>query len=296
VFHVGRISGYEIIAFLTTILQGLKKHLLLFQVNRLRMRSYYIAALAGVFILGLPALPAFAQGSVLVPQDYTPPSQTLDDQGNPIPIPQPSYQPSLPKLDPNVDDTGGSTPELLSPIPTNNGNDGGQSSNDSPIWRDTPIPTQVLKMPSSEAPSMPGDEYLPENVKITIKDYMWGPQDIDTVNQVLHIAKDQVPKICRLSLIGTLRSDTEQSSYPFNMGSTYSNVIVYYDGKSSGINILARALCDRVPLPPNSGLIMQSGDKYSVLINTTQCPPPPASGQTLVFKYAGNGGASCVYQ
>ena len=109
------------------------------------------------------------------------------------------------------------------------------------------------------------------------------------VNQSLHIARDQVPKLCHVSLIGMLISDSIASGYTFDLGATLSSAMIYYEGKASSVNIMVRALCDRVPLPPNSGAIMQVGDKYSVFLNNTICSPPASNGQTLTFKYAGNG-------
>jgi hypothetical protein len=276
----GGISGYEIIAFLTTILQGLKKQLILLRLNRLHMRRFYLAAVVGVLMLGSPDLPAYAQGSVLVPQDYTAPP---DNSSTPLQS-APLTGTSLPKLDPDETDTGLAPDASNLPM--------------TPMSRETnPYnATQVLKFSSAEAASIPGDEVLPEKIDITLKDYMWGPRDINSVSQNLQIPADQVPNVCTLSLTGMLYSDSIQGSYIFDMGSTLSTVTVYYEGTPSSVSIFARAMCNAVNLPPNSGTVIQIGDKFTTMVAQTQCPPPPPHAKTLTYKYDGNEQGSCVYQ
>jgi hypothetical protein len=245
------------------------------------MRRIYLAALSGALMLGLPGLPTYAQ-NVLVPQDYTAPAEPADDSGALLSTPQPT-ETNLPKLDPNEMSEEMSTSIPMTPMPTN-------------TTIDQTAMTHVVKMAASEIASIPGDEGLPENIKISLKDYVWGPQDIDTVTHTLHIAPENIQKSCRLSITGMLHSDSEQGTYTFDMGATLSNVTVFYDGKPSSITIIARAMCDTVPLPPNAGMVLQVGDKYTAFIATTECPPPPPNAQTLTFKYAGNGHTDCVYK
>jgi len=245
------------------------------------MRHFYLAAAAGALMLGFPAVPAFAQGGVLVPND-TPPAASTGNFG--MPQSTPNSEILLPQLDPNEGELPSSAPSMSQMPPS------------VALSHDPTKETKVLKMAATEAPDNPGDEDLPENIRINLKDYMWGPKDVDTINKAFHIPGEQVPKACRLSLTGSLQSDSEQAYYPFDMGATLSEVTVFYDGKPSGIDIIARAMCDAVPLPPNSGLIIQVGDKYTTYIAHAQCPPPPPNVQTLTLKYAGNGKTDCVYQ
>jgi len=124
---------------------------------------------------------------------------------------------------------------------------------------------------------------------------VWGPGDIAEVNNHLGIDRASVTSLCRLSLGGMLL--TSKQPYAFESGlSPHANVS--YDGTITNATIHIQALCNKVPLPPNKGIVIQIGDKYTVPLGSVTCPPPPYTNvlKQLIILYAGNGGGECKYQ
>jgi hypothetical protein len=249
------------------------------------MRHFSLASAMIVLMSGLSGLPAYAVGNVLVPTDDSGPSAA---PGKP-----PASPPSTPDQT-FLPPTGGSSntqPDTLpnsvtrgyTPIPS------GSTAN---TFAQKP-PTQIVKMPAP-VPVSDSSNDLPNVLNVSMQKYMWGPDDTAKIYENLSIPANQVSKYCRLSAFGTLISDS--GGYAFNADATQPQTALRYGGKPSGLNVMAQAMCDTVPLPPNAGTVLQVGDKYVVFISQIQCPPPAAGAQSLVFQYAGNGKGQCVYQ
>ncbi|MGE3623096.1 MAG: hypothetical protein AB7H77_04380 [Bdellovibrionales bacterium] len=259
------------------------------------MRHLRLAAI--VFALAVPCVSfAASKGNVLVPRDDTSPpaapaSPAPPDAG------EDSGKAILPVLDP-FENSARPAPKIT-PMP---GMEGDATRATIPSKLTPPAseimkmtPTQVLHLLSADEESLPPSLGLPYNFNVEIADkYTWGPQDTRLINRDLGIPADQVAKFCHLSIAGMVQTDT--GPYAFDTGPIRPAATARYDGKLSGINITARAMCDKVNLPPYSGLILQVGDKYSIYLGQTVCPPPPANLQTLVYTYAGNGKGACIYR
>lgn len=244
------------------------------------MPRFRLLAAVGMFALGLPCLPAFAESDVLVPSDSDYPS----------PPPQSKYDtdtPSLPALDPNSVNSAPMTTGYT-PVP---GMEPGSLAIPAPLSN----PTHVMKIPVPAAESTAADASLPNSLKIDVGDkYVLGTADLTAIHNALGLAPGDVSQHCHLSIGGMIQSDANGYS-AFDTG-LQSHAIAHYSGKSGAITMHVQALCDMLPLPPNAGYVMQAGDKYSVFLYQTSCPAPPADAQKLVFQYNGDGKIQCAYQ
>lgn len=256
------------------------------------MRSFYFLIALGVFVS-----PAFQQaraaGDVLLPSDNGSNTSTLPNLGL-VPTPDTSAAKTVPAA---PDTNQAQKPESLLPslLPA-------QTPRQTPMPPATAAnlavmmaaskpstPTKVVQMP----PPSPPDTTLPNSVGIDISNYVWGPSDVAAIKTRLGIPPDQVTAHCHLGLDGSVLSD--KGYYPFDTGFS-PHAELKYDGQLKEIAVRAEALCDLVPLPPNSGYVIQMGDKYAVMLRQIDCPPPPLSPQHIVFQYAGSGKGQCLYQ
>ena len=265
------------------------------------MRCFHRAAVMGTLTLGLllAQQPAHAAGNVLLPSDDDS-SGVLSSLGlapakKPQPAPAPSGESVTAGSKPAAESDASILPEAGSvksppagaytPIPAST----------MPAAVQFTMPTRVIKMPAPQAISYPAGAGLPNSLTFKIADkYVWGPVDISTINTSLGIPANQIPAHCHVSANGT--ADSDAGFYPFDTGIAHIDTPISYAGNIQGITARAQAVCDLVPLPPNVGYVFQTGDKYTVPLGQTTCPPPPSNAQRLLFNYTGNGQGQCVYQ
>jgi len=235
------------------------------------MPRFRLLAAAGVFALGLPSLAAFADDEVLVPTDD--PAPSLPDQSG-------MDSPSLPTIDPDTTDAAINYTPLPSPTAA------------VPVAAPTfSNPTHVVTQPPANLESSATDNYFRNSLKINVAEKnVWGPTDLMSIQNALGISPSDAPKHCHLSIDGTIQSD-DNGLYSFDTG-LFGQAIAHYDGNAGSTRIRIRALCDMLPLPPNSGYVTQVGDKYSVFLYQTSCTPR-AGTQNLIVQYNGNGSAKC---
>jgi len=267
------------------------------------MRYICLVAVTGALTLGLLAQQtAYAAGNVLMPSD-----NSSDGTGSLGLVPQekpPAPQTSSGGSAPANDGQSSNQPGPILPNDMGSMDGGQQTAPPVPAAGGyTPIPpaaqpfagmaTHVIQMPVPTGNPAQGN--LAGSLTLTVADkYLWGPFDVMTVNRSLGIPSDQIPAHCHLSVNGN--ADSDAGTYPFDTGLTHMQAPIGYAGIVKEINVRPMAVCDLVPLPPNAGYVLQTGDKYTVPLGQVTCPPPPRGAQRLVFQYAGNSKGQCAYQ
>lgn len=276
-----------------------------------------------VILIGLLALPLTAQaaGNVLVPSDnkgssgsalpnlgYSPtpvpaqPTPTPAPQAAaPQPVPQTTAAPNTsaplpPRPLPAADLSSASLMKGIPVPPTLKGYSSGMVP--MPTYAGFKNPTKVIKMqepaPLSNEAMDASDLKSTINIEISDKS-AWGPSDLQQLAIRLGVSPDKVPSLCHLSLSSSLQ--TSEGLYPFDSRSMPGGK-VKYNGSITGMMATVNALCKAVPLPDNSGHILQVGDFYQMSVGVGNCPAadPSKPPQKMVFLYQGNSKSQCYYQ
>jgi hypothetical protein len=156
------------------------------------------------------------------------------------------------------------------------------------------IPTTVIKQPPVSYAAMQAQFPYVISIRLSGKS-IWVSGDLDRINNRLGIARNRVASQCRVSLTGLLMTD--KGAYPFDTGLS-PGTDAHYDGALSNAMVQVQAVCDAGPLPPNSGLVIQAGDKYVATLGNITCAPPARSQafQQIAVLYAGNSDTRCAYK
>jgi hypothetical protein len=161
-----------------------------------------------------------------------------------------------------------------------------------------PMPTKVtqIKQPSKEVMASWGKK-LPHALSIGYAENAGiGPHDTSIIKSRLGIAEDKIKDVCSLVLNGTLQSNKGMYMAPLNM--IAAHLIVKYDGTLSNVRLNIMTSCAKpASMPSNSGIVIQTGDKYMIPLSQVACTPPANQSVTqLAISYAGDGKGQCTYQ
>jgi hypothetical protein len=277
--------------------------------TRVYLRRVRLASVFGLLIFGVPSNQALAIGNVLVPGDDGSSSSLPSTDADPMmggallptspSIEMPSQMPSQPATAPQMS-LPLSTPNSL-PAPPLPNIGGGSSFSAASYAVPNPytvpqmqIPTKIVKMPQQADYDSSLSTLLPKSIGVSIEDAQWGADDLAAVNRSLSIPVEQVAKNCQIAFSGTLTSST--GGYMFDTGASQNQATLHFDGTPRSMNLMTKALCNTIPLPPNAGTVLQVGDKYVVSMGSSDCPPPPSGAQSMVVQYSGNGKSQCNYQ
>jgi hypothetical protein len=258
------------------------------------MRFLSIAALPATAILLLTANVALAAGNVLLPPDNSGLNLGLAPQQTDTPAPAadtvktPDVSTSSSKGGtlPNLSSTSGTdlpySPPLQQQAPMTTGATNG-------------IATTVIQMPQMQNPSnFPGMPKAAYNLGIDMAEKsVWGANDISNVASHFGIPANQVPKLCVLDLSGYMTSS--KSAYTFSTGMSGHDSLGY-DGVIQNVTVTPQALCSISHLPPNSGYVMQLGDKYVAPLGMITCGAPTGQPSRVAILYSGNGNGQCIYR
>lgn len=148
----------------------------------------------------------------------------------------------------------------------------------------------------------PNDQNLPGSITISIDPrFLWGLNDIEQIQRYLGYTSQQIPQNCQIRLDAQVETNTDKYQYGDIMYSGEQKTI-RYDGNLTMVSFKPRAVCNppQTPLPRHGGIIMKTGNKYSViLLNEAPCPLPQQASSvpsSLAIQYQGDGKAQCVYR
>ena len=162
------------------------------------------------------------------------------------------------------------------------------------------MPTMVIKVPTTDPAILqdPNAPPLPHAMTVGFADRpVWGPVDLENVNDHLGIPTQQVNSTCNMSVSGFAATSVQNGFYLFDTGGA-SSTTLRYDGAVRMITARIEALCALVDLPSDRGYVVQKGDKYSVNLSALQCQIPASltAPQKMLVYYAGNGSSQCRFQ
>ena len=146
---------------------------------------------------------------------------------------------------------------------------------------------------------MDANAQYPASLNISLSpNYFWGTNDIQLIERVLGYNAQTIPSQCQLRLRATVETNQGVASFRSDIH-TGRNETIGYAGLVKSISLRPYAVCNPPrSLPRNGGIIMRTGDKYTLqLMGMGSCSPAPnqSIGRTLEIQYMGDSKVTCKF-
>jgi hypothetical protein len=127
--------------------------------------------------------------------------------------------------------------------------------------------------------------------------YLWGASDIKDIKNTLGYDAQTIPSQCQLRLDTKVITSVNASGYRESIH-TGQGSSVGYNGNLTTVTFKPMAVCNPPrQLPQNGGVILRTGDKYTVNLSGNPSCTPTAGQQprTLTVQYGGSGKLACKF-
>ncbi len=146
--------------------------------------------------------------------------------------------------------------------------------------------------------TVPGVSF-PSSLVVTVSNaYLWGTNDLSSIERTLGYDSVTVPRQCQIRMDISVTTADDPIGNQANILAG-SRDYIGYKGNIQSVSLRPRAICNQPRvLPRNGGIITRVGDKFAVLLGSGSNCVPAADRQapsTLEIQYAGDGKFACKF-